>query len=790
MRGFEKASKILEFNKILTLLSDCAPTEGAAERILQLTPKVELYEVNRLLDETTDAKRLTVTKGNAPFGRVRDITSAVDRAEKGAVLITRELLDIALMLRVVVSVKRYKGQNDAADTLDDYFANLVPNSFLEGEISRCIVTEDQISDDASDSLYTIRRNIRRSEANIRDQLAKFTSGHQSKYLQDNIVTVRNGRYVIPVKAEYRNEIKGLIHDTSSSGATLFIEPLAVLEVNNALREYKAAEAEEIERILYDLSANVAKFSALLLQSYNALTELAIIFAKAELSYRLIAERPTVLQKEGSNIGYHLIKARHPLLPQSTVVPVTIEMAQDIKTLVITGPNTGGKTVTLKTIGLFSLMAQAGLHLPCSDQTKLPLFESVLPDIGDEQSIEQSLSTFSGHITNIVDILNKATDRSLVLFDELGAGTDPGEGAALAIAILEKVRSIGAFCAATTHYSELKLYASESPAVLNASCEFDIITLRPTYRLLTGIPGKSNAFAIAGRLGIADDILNYARSVVNDENLRFETVVSKLEESEFLLRKEREEAAQSRQKAEKILQEAHNEKQLVESLVEKELEKAKAQARKLILGAKALSDDVFKNLDELKRQKDKEDYAAHLEQTRKSIASNIKSMSSKVDLVDNEPNDYELPRPLREGDHVSILGMGGSGVVTMVDGNKVSVKIGNSTIKLSSKKLKLHEAKQNSKKARTSTRSPARNFDLKREINLLGQTVEEAWLEVDSFIDSAIYEGFEQITLIHGKGTGSLRNGLWQYLKNDNRIKSYRLGTYGEGDLGVTVVEIK
>ena len=788
MKGFDKARKILEFDKIAEMLAGCAPTEGAAEIVRQLKPHTDLYTVNRLLDETTDAKRITITKGNPPFGRVKDITDALDRAKKAAMLSMRELLDIASMLRVVVSLKKYRGEYASSDSLDDYFANLISNNFLESEISRCIVSEDMIADDASDKLYTIRRNIRKAENNIRDQLAKYTSGQQSKYLQDNIVTVRNGRYVIPVKAEYRNEVKGLIHDTSASGATLFVEPLAVLEANNALREYKAAEAEEIEQILTTLSDKVAQFSDTLGQSYEAITELAVIFAKSEFSYRLAAERPMI---KSPRSGYKLIKARHPLLPQASVVPITIDMDTGIDTLVITGPNTGGKTVTLKTIGLFSLMAQSGMHIPCSGETELPLFGAVLPDIGDEQSIEQSLSTFSGHITNIVDILNNASSDSLVLFDELGAGTDPGEGAALAIAILEKIRSIKAFCAATTHYSELKVYATESPGVLNASCEFDVNTLRPTYRLLTGIPGKSNAFAIAQRLGLSTEIIDHARSVVNDENIRFENVVAKLEESEFLLRKEREQAAEARQKAERILREAQEEANRVSEKTSKELQRAQAQAQQLILGAKAMSQQVFDSLEELKKNKEKEELAAQLAEARKNISASIKDMSSKARLTEiNQDEDYELPRELREGDHVSLLGMGGTGVVTAVDGNKATVKIGNSTLKVTIDKLKLVDQKTTSKKTKSLTKAPSRNFDLKREIDLRGNNVEEAWFMVDNYIDSAIYEGFETVTLIHGKGTGALKNGLWQFLRNDNRVKSFRGGTYGEGDLGVTIVEIK
>lgn len=788
MKGFDRARKILEFDKITALLADCAPTEGSAEIVRSLQPQTDAYTVNRLLDETTDAKRMTVTKGNPPFGRVKDITDALDRAKKAAMLTMRELLDIALMLRVVVSLKKYRGEYADSDSLDDYFANLISNNFLEGEISRCIVAEDMMADDASDKLYTIRRNIRKAENNIRDQLAKYTSGQQSKYLQDNIVTVRNGRYVIPVKSEYRNEIKGLIHDTSASGATLFVEPLAVLEANNALREYKAAEAEEIEQILTSLSEKVAQFADSLSQSYEAITDIAVIFAKAEFSYRLEAERPTI---KSMRSGYKLIKARHPLLPKATVVPITIDMEPGIDTLVITGPNTGGKTVTLKTIGLFSLMAQSGMHIPCSAETELPLFGAVLPDIGDEQSIEQSLSTFSGHITNIVDILNNASANSLVLFDELGAGTDPGEGAALAIAILEKIRSMKAFCAATTHYSELKIYATESPGVLNASCEFDVNTLRPTYRLLTGIPGKSNAFAIAERLGLSGEIIEHARSVVNDENIRFENVVAKLEESEFMLRQEREQAAQARQKAERLLKEAQNEAKVASDKAAKELNRAQVQAQQLILGAKAMSEQVFESLEELKRSKEKEDLASLLADARKNISSSIKEMSSKANLAaSSEDEDYVLPRELQEGDHVSLLGMGGTGVVKNLDGNKAIVKIGNTNIKVTTDKLKLIEQKSSSRKTRNVTKAPARNLDLKREIDLRGNTVEEAWFMVDSYLDSAIYEGYETVTLIHGKGTGALKSGLWQLLKSDSRIKSFRSGTYGEGDLGVTVVEIK
>ncbi|HBL84075.1 MAG: hypothetical protein A2Y17_12485 [Clostridiales bacterium GWF2_38_85] len=788
MTGLKKSRRILEFDKIIQKLADCAPTEGAAEKILQIEPQTDINIINRLLDETTVAKKMTVTKGNPPFGRVKNILDSIDRAKKSATLSTRELLDIASVLRVIASLIKYQGDKITETVLSVYFDNLTPNSFLENEISRCIIAEDMISDNASDNLYIIRKNIKRTENNIRDLLAKYTTGQQSKFLQENIVTVRNGRYVIPVKSEYRNEIKGLLHDTSASGATLFIEPIAVLEANNALHEYKSAEIDEIEKILYDLSEKVSQFSKSILVSYDAITELAIIFARAELSYKLVCERPSITETRNE---YRLIKARHPLLNKDTVVPITIEMNKNIKTLVITGPNTGGKTVTLKTIGLLSMMAQTGLHIPCSEETVLPLFDAILPDIGDEQSIEQSLSTFSSHISNIVDIISNAKSNSLVLFDELGAGTDPGEGAALAIAILEKIISVNAFCAATTHYAELKIFALETEGVLNASCEFDVNTLRPTYRLITGLPGKSNAFAIAERLGINSSIIEHAKKISKDENLHFEDVLAKLEESEFNLRLEREKAEKSRITAEILVKKAESESKQIIDKANKEIERAKAQASQLILGAKALSESVLNSLEELKKQKEKENFAALLDETRKNISSSIKNISDKSNItVIDEDENYILPRGLKIGDKVSILNMGGTGTIITIDNKTVSVKIGNSTIKISADKLKLINNVKTTKKSKSYVKTPFRNFDLKREINLRGQTVDDAWFMIDNYLDSAIYEGFESVTLIHGKGTGALRNGLWQLLKGDSRIKSYRSGTYGEGDLGVTIVELK
>ena len=793
MKGFTKAAKLLEFDKVLGLIAVSAATEGAKEAIASLTPSSDLVTVNRLQGETRDAKQMILKKSVPPFGRVKDVLPSVERAQKGASLTPRELLDIASLLRTVSSLLKYAGRIEESGYLERYLYSLTENHFLERRISSAIIAEDLIADDASDTLYRIRRDMRKCESNVRDLLASYTSGQKSKYLQENIVTMRGGRYVVPVKAEYKNEIKGLVHDSSASGATLFIEPIAVLEQNNRLRELKAAEEDEIEKILRALSDECARFSAQLEQDYKAVTDLAVIFAKASYSVNNDCFEPKIV---ASKREYTLIKARHPLLPKETVVPISVSFGEKEQTLVITGPNTGGKTVTLKTIGVMALMAQAGLQLPCAEGTAVPLFSCVLPDIGDEQSIEQSLSTFSAHMTNIVDILNNCDQYSLTLFDELGAGTDPVEGAALAISILEEVRERGGLCAATTHYSELKTYALESPYVLNASCEFDVESLRPTYRLITGIPGKSNAFAISARLGISEKIIQRAGYFMAEENKKFEDVIARLEESESRLEKDRVHAERARAEAERILAEAKSEAKRVTERAALDAEKVKENAARILQSAKSSSDYVLNEIKRMQDEKDKADAKQRLEETRNQVRQALKDADGKIGKIaseDVEPEQGVMPnRPLVAGDRVIISLTKQRGVVVEISGKNAVISTGNARTKVSLDSLRLDdtpmEVQKKVKPSPASSSSPREA--VRNEIDLRGQTGDNAWFMVDRYLDSAVQAGWQTVTLVHGKGTGALRAALWKELKRDKRIASYRIGRYGEGDLGVTICELK
>lgn len=792
MKGFERAAKLLEFDKVLALISASAATDGAKVFISSLQPTDDIVIVSRMQAETRDAKQMILKKSSPPFGRAKDVLPSLERAEKGAALTPRELLDIASLLRSVSSLLKYAGNISESGALERYLSALTENNFLERKISAAIIAEDLIADDASDNLYRIRRDQRKCESAVRELLASYTSGQKSKYLQENIVTMRGGRYVVPVKAEYRNEIKGLVHDSSASGATLFVEPIAVLEQNNRLRELKVAEEEEIEKILRALSDETARFSSQLAQNYRAVTDLAVIFAKASYAIATDSFEPKITTDKRE---YSLLKARHPLLPKDSVVPISVTFGDREKTLVITGPNTGGKTVTLKTIGLMALMAQAGLQLPCADGTTVPLFSCVLPDIGDEQSIEQSLSTFSAHMTNIVDIINNCDDRSLTLFDELGAGTDPVEGAALAISILEEIRERGGLCAATTHYSELKIYALESPEVLNASCEFDVESLRPTYRLITGIPGKSNAFAISSRLGIADNIIERAKAFMAEDNKKFEDVIARLEESESKMEKDRVHASRARAEAERILAEARNEAKKVTERASKDAEKVKENAARILQSAKSSSDYVLNEIKRMQDEKDKADAKKRLEETRQQVRQALKDADGKIGALneeDVEPEMGEAPnRPLVAGDRVVIPLTKQRGVIVEINGKNAVISTGNARTKVSLSSLRLDDAPmETQKKVKPAATSTPMREATRNEIDLRGQAGDDAWLMVDRYLDSAIQSGWQTVTLVHGKGTGALRAALWKELKRDKRIASYRIGRYGEGDLGVTVCELK
>lgn len=788
MIKFEKAVFTLEFNKIRERLAALARTESAKELLMELMPSDDEAVVERLVGETTKAKELVVLKGMPPFGGVKNINALLDRADRGGMLSAAELLAVASVLKTVTGLIKYHGAE--SDCLSRYFELLQENSYLEKKISAAVIGEDSIADDASDLLFKLRREIRKTENSIRDILSGYTSGHKSKFLQENIVTIRGGRYVVPVKAEYRNEVKGLLHDTSASGATLFIEPLAVLEANNKLRELKVSEESEIERILRELSEEVSRFSSQLGLNCKVITDLSCIFAKASFSYEI--DGTAAIISKDNNVK--LIKARHPLIAAESVVPISLEFGKKEKSLIITGPNTGGKTVTLKTVGLFAMMAQAGLHIPCCYGSTLPVFSNILADIGDEQSIEQSLSTFSAHMVNISSILNDIDDRSLVLFDELGAGTDPVEGAALAVSILEHVKELGALSASTTHYAELKLYALENDDVLNASCEFDVETLKPTYRLITGLPGKSNAFSISARLGISSKIIERAASIMKEDNLKFEDMLSKLEATESHLEKERAALAKATEEANARLQAAEQKAKELEERSEREVTRAREQANAILLSAKASSEYVFDELKKLQKDKDKSDAKERLEKSRADIRNALKHGADDVYAdagKDDKDDSYTLPRPLKKGDIVIIADINKKATVLSVDGNNALVQAGiiKTKTKVSNLRLLPDEVELPAPHIEKGSGEISLRDAVKNEIDLRGETGDDAWFMVDRYLDSAVTAGFSTVTLIHGKGTGALRAALWRYMRGDKRIKSFRSGRYGEGDTGVTVVEL-
>ncbi len=796
MNNYERAIKTLEYDKILQMLAECAPTEGAKEKALALRPENNPDRIVRMQRETSDAKSMQNIKGMPSFGRIKDICPIVERAEKGAVLSGRDLLDLANVLRTSRSLLEYSRTNRREKlALDEIFERMLPDKKLEDRLYAAIVSEDMLADDASPALSDIRRKIKNTNNRIKDSLQGFISGAYSKYLQENIITMRNGRYVIPVKVECKNDVRGLVHDTSASGATLFIEPLSVVEANNELRVLQVKEQNEIERILAELSAACGAVGTSLTLNYKNITELAFIFAKSELSCKLDATPARIT----GDRRLHLVRARHPLLDPATVVPISVTLGGDTDTIVITGPNTGGKTVTIKTLGLFALMAQSGLHIPASDTSEICIFDDIFADIGDEQSIEQSLSTFSSHMVNIVGITQKVGNRSLVLIDELGAGTDPVEGAALAIAVLEKVHSVGALCAATTHYAELKAFALETPGFINASCEFDVNTLKPTYRLIIGTPGKSNAFAISSKLGLSDAIVNRAKELVSEENKHFENVIEKLEASRLEMDKHREEAARLRREFAEYKE--TNERIIADRLskAEQELEKARAQAVSIVESAKISSAYVMEQLEKVKKERDSANLSSALEEGRRNIRRQLRESDAKINPVNERTaEDYVLPRPLKKGDDVLLINVNQKGVLLDdpdKDGNvtvqagiiKTRTKIANLML-LNESKVTFTDSQKKQMAADKYRVTVSRDF--RDEIDLRGLNGEEAWFKVDKYFDEAKIAGIHTVRLIHGKGTGALRAALWSFLKSDPRVKSHRYGKYGEGDLGVTVVEVK
>lgn len=792
-----KTLSTLEYDKIIDMLIDCASTEGAKARAASLVPTDDFETVVLRQKRTDDAKRLINAKGYPSFSAQERVVPAAERAYKGAILSPQELLEIASLLRSARSVIDYSSADRTFDTsLDEIFTRLMPCRELENNITRSIISEDMIADEASPALADIRRKVRLANNKIKDTLQSYVGGVRIKYLQENIVTMRNGRYVIPVKAEYRNEIKGLVHDTSSSGATLFIEPISVVEANNELKTLAAEEEREIERILASLSSDCGNACSIISINYHSITELAFYFACATLANQMRAEMPNIVDER----RIELKRARHPLIDRHKVVPIDVSIGEGYNTLIITGPNTGGKTVTLKTLGLFVLMAQSGLQIPALESSTLGIFSEVLVDIGDEQSIEASLSTFSSHMVNVADILGRVSDRSLVLFDELGSGTDPIEGAALAISILEHTAKCGALSAATTHYAELKVYALETPGVQNASCEFDIETLRPTYRLIVGTPGKSNAFAISEKLGIPEEIISRAGQLIKRENKNFEDVIERLDTSRIEMEKERAEAERLRSEFELFKKNAEDELKRKIARSEEEIAKQTLKARQILDSARASSEFIFRQLEELRKTEDKDKRAEMMASAREEMRKRMRESESLMTGVDIrelvEDDNYKLPRPLKVGDKVFLTTIKKEGVVTALADKKgqISVTSGILKTKVTEDKLRLIDGnvkyvsdttpKVNEGKVKKSITST-----FKPEIDVRGMIGDDAWFVVDKYIDDAVLAGMPTIRIIHGKGTGALRAALWKYFKSDRRIKSYRHAEYGEGDAGVTVITL-
>ncbi len=799
MKCSQKTLQTLEFDKIITQLKDCAVTEGGKKKAQILIASDSIRDISLWQRQTSDGKALIGTKGYPPISGVFDINDSIERAQKGAALTPKELMQIAKVLTAAEQLCDYHAvQNLTTNSLNPLFERLLTNESLRFKINRAIISEELIADEASSELADIRRHKRSINNKIKDELQRYTTNTGfAKYLQENIVTIRYGRYVIPVKAEYKNEVKGLVHDSSSSGATLFIEPIGIVEANNELRILSSKEKQEIERILSELSAACAEYAEQLLVDYYLISELDFIFAKAELSYRMNASEARF--EEGDSVC--LLSARHPLLDAHTVVPIDIRIGGEFHTLVITGPNTGGKTVSMKTLGLLCVMAQCGLHIPASSQSFLCVLEGIYTDIGDEQSIEQSLSTFSSHMKNIVHILNTIEKKELVLIDELGAGTDPVEGAALAIAILEDIRRRGALCVATTHYAELKAFALDTPDVMNASCEFDIKTLLPTYRLILGVPGKSNAFAISERLGLPEDIIAHANSLISADNKKFEKVLEKLEQ-------DRIEMEQNKLATEKIRLELEQKKAAISAKLDKEAESSRkeaerlrAEAKRILDSARASSEFVFDELDRIRKQKDKVSFAEELSKSKAAVRSNIRQTDDLIDPIEKvNLGDYKPSHPFKIGDEIYIPSLDKKGKLEKINEKKGSCEVRCGILVANVKKSEImllcdvpskkEPAKKDKKNSKLSSTSACVNRNIKPEIDLRGLNGEEAWFMTDKFIDSAHLAGLKTVTLIHGKGTGALRAALWNNLKKDSRIQAFRAGLYGEGDLGVTVVELK
>ena len=793
---FDKSLRTLELPRVLELLSEQAVSAEAKQRALRVRPETEPEEVLRLLDQTDAARNLIGLRGSPSFSGVKPVAEALDRADRGGALNTRELLTIADLLTAARRAKEYFNDEAAEKTaIDHLFLSLHGNRFLEEKIKRAIPDEDTIADAASTELADIRRHMRAAQAKSRQILQRIISSPSyGKILQETIITQRDGRFVVPVKAEHKGDLPGLVHDISSTGATLFVEPMGVVQANNEFIELQAKEQKEIDRILAEFSAEAAAHREDIQWDYDTLVHLDLIFARGQLSYKMNAVRPEV-RRDGA---IHLRKARHPLLDPRTAVPIDIELGDTFDTLVITGPNTGGKTVTLKTLGLLTLMTQCGLHIPAADRSAVSVYERVLADIGDEQSIEQSLSTFSAHMVNIVEILKEADRHSLVLFDELGAGTDPVEGAALAIAVIQHVRHLGARVAATTHYAELKTFAMTTAGVENASCEFDVETLAPTYRLLIGIPGKSNAFAISRRLGLPEDVIAAAQEQMSGESVRFEDILTQLEEKRQALEKREQEADRLLHQREEDARKAREFRDQMERAKDNARGRGEAEAKRILRDARTAADQVFQELSEMRKAQARADRALNENEARAALRRTLNEAEEAVSKRDARQEPIPKPsRPIRAGDLVEFPGVRQPAEVVSVgkDGT-LQLKAGILKMKAKADEVRLIEDDERAARKKTPSVTIRQNADralrasAARELDIRGMETLEAESVVENFLSAAVMGKLETVTIIHGKGTGALRKAVHDILRRNKAVKSFRLGVYGEGESGVTVVTLK
>ncbi len=786
---YSKSIRKLELDAVLDKLAESAVSEEAKEKCRALLPLFDADDVSALQEQTSAACKMITLKSAPGFSEVKDVRMSLDRADRGGCLSPIELLRIAGVLRAARAVKDYGGDNKESTCLDWMFAELTPNKYLEEKIFAAILSEEDIADAASSELADIRRHMRIQSAKVKESLQKMISSPAyAKYLREPIITMRADRYVVPVKSEFKNEIPGLIHDVSSTGSTFFVEPMSSVNANNALRELLNKEKKEIERILAEFSAEAASYRETISRNYELLVDLDVIFARAKLSFRMNGIAPEI-RTDGKLM---LKQARHPLIDPKTVVPITVRLGDDFDTLIITGPNTGGKTVTLKTIGLLTLMAECGLHIPANDGSCISVFRNVLADIGDEQSIEQSLSTFSAHMRNIVQIIDECDDESLVLFDELGAGTDPAEGAALAIALIEHCRKCGSRVAATTHYAELKVYAMRSEGVTNASCEFDVETLQPTYRLLIGIPGKSNAFAISRRLGLSEQIIDAARNTVSQNDLDFEDVLNQLEQQRQQMEAARLEAEQLRRETEKTKQKSDEYYAEIKKEKEKAEAKARAEAQSIIDEARRTANSVYDELKALRKQLRDTADAQGINERQAELRRQLNEAERNLAPAKQAVSRPAPSREIRVGDTVELMKLGTKASVLAINKDG-TYQLQAGIMKVNAKPEEVYllenEQQQNVKKYLERTRRELKNTALSPELDLRGMDALEAEAVLSNFLDTAFMANLEQVRIIHGKGTGVLRKTVHELLKRSKHVKKYRLGVYGEGEDGVTIAEI-